>query len=246
MHTNDQQKTARDENVPLIPSASAAANASTLSTPASQAKRQLIAFLTNHTTELLGIMRSYVLRMGLAQGQAVPDVALDVFQEVAVEALNHIDRFRPDGQPMAWLLGIAVNVIRRKKVATAKQYQREVAFGRLALMLQEPCSEDELIDLIAPFTLPDPDHDVEANEQAGLILSLVSHDDQQVLRLAILHDFEREALARELGISPVAARVRLHRALARLRFAWNELQRRQQQQQQQQASVADALERKHR
>jgi RNA polymerase sigma factor (sigma-70 family) len=177
--------------------------------------------------------------MGLAQGQAVPDVALDVFQEVAVEALDHMDRFRLDGQPMAWLLGIAVNVIKRKKVAMAKQYQREVPFGRLALMLQEPCSEDELVDLIAPFTLADPDQDVEANEQASLILSLVSREDQQVLRLAILHDFEREVLARELGITPVAARVRLHRALSRLRLAWNELQR-------QQSDTTEAAERKHR
>jgi len=231
MPINDQQKTAQD--VLLV------ASASETSTPASQAKRQLMAFLTNHSAEFLGTIRSYVLRMGLAQGQAVPDMALDVFQEVAVEALDHIDRFRPDGQPMAWLLGIAVNVIKRKKVAVAKQYQREVAFGRLALMLQEPCSEDELVDLIAPFTLPDPDQDVEANEQASLILSLVSREDQQVLRLAILHDFEREALARELGITPVAARVRLHRALNRLRFAWNEWQR------QQQSDVAETIERKH-
>jgi RNA polymerase sigma-70 factor (ECF subfamily) len=198
-----------------------------------------MAFLTNRSAEFLGTIRSYVLRMGLAQGQAVPDVALDVFQEVAVEALDHIDRFRLDGQPMAWLLGIAVNVIKRKKVAMAKQYQREVAFGHLALMLQEPCSEDELVDLIAPFTLPDPDQDVEANEQAGLILSLVSREDQQVLRLAVLRDFEREALARELGITPVAARVRLHRALNRLRFAWHEWQR------QQQSDIAEAIERKH-
>ncbi len=237
MHTNDREKTAQD--VPLVAYASVA---STVSATASQAQRQLMMFFTNHTSELLGTIRSYVLRMGLAQGQAVPDVALDVFQEVAVEALDHIDRFRLDGQPMAWLLGISVNVIKRKKVAVAKQYHREVAFGRLALMLQEPCSEDELLDLIAPFTLPDPDHDVEANEQASLILSLVSREDQQVLRLAILHDFEREALARELGITPVAARVRLHRALRRLRFAWNELQR--QQQQQQQSDIA--MERKQR
>lgn len=233
MYTNDQQKTAQD--VPLVSYASVA------STPASQAKRQLMTFLTDHSTELLGTIRSYVLRMGLAQGQAVPDVSLDVFQEVVVETLDHIDRFRLDGQPMAWLLGIAVNVIRRKKVAMAKQYQREVAFGRLALMLQEPASEDELLDLIAPFTLPDPDHDVEANEQASLILSLVSQEDQQVLRLAILHDFEREVLARELGITPVAARVRLHRALNRLRFAWNELQRKQQS-----SDSVEVIERNHR
>ena len=33
-------------------------------------------FLTDHSAELLGTIRSYVLRQGLAQGQAVPDIAL--------------------------------------------------------------------------------------------------------------------------------------------------------------------------
>jgi RNA polymerase sigma-70 factor (ECF subfamily) len=143
---------------------------------------------------------------------------------------------------MAWLLGIAVNVIKRKKVATAKQYQREVTFGRLATMLPEPHNEDELFDLIAPFTLDDPDQDVEANEQASLILSLVSPEDQRILRLAVLHDFEREALARELGITPVAARVRLHRALNRLRTAWNKLYT--EQQIRQRVNSSEAVERK--
>jgi hypothetical protein len=51
-----------------------------VSTTASQAKRQLMTFFTNHTTELLGAIRSYVLRMGLAQGQ-VPDVALMCYRD---------------------------------------------------------------------------------------------------------------------------------------------------------------------
>jgi len=166
----------------------------TASTAVSQARRLLLAFLTEHTATLLGSFRSYVQRMGLAQGQAIPAVALDVLQEAAVEALAHVDRFDPERQPMAWLLGIGMNVIRRK---------------------------------------------VEANEQASLILALVSPADQHILRLAILLDCERETLARELGITPVAARVRLHRALNRLRVAWQEAQR-----QQQQAEHAEAGERK--
>lgn len=51
------------------------------------------------------------------------------------------------------------------------------------------------------------------------LLSLVSEDDKLVLRLAFLEDFEREALARRLGVSTGAAGMRLHRALARLRSA---------------------------
>ena len=40
--------------------------------------------------------------------------------------------------------------------------------------------------------------------------------------LAFVQGFEREALAQKLGISPGATRVRLHRALKRLRLAWSE------------------------
>lgn len=197
------------------------------STTVSQARRLLMAFLTEHTATLLGSLRSYVQRMSLARGQAVPVVALEVLQEVAVEALEHADRFDPERQPMAWLLGIGMNVIRRKKTEAARRAQREVTFGHLALFLPQAQSEEDLLDLIAPFMLAEPAQEVEANEQASLILGLVSPEDQRVLRLAILADFEREALARELGITPVAARVRLHRALNRLRSAWREMQLRQ-------------------
>ncbi len=200
----------------------------TASTAVSQARRLLMAFLTEHTATLLGSLRSYVQRMGLARGQATPVVALEVLQEVAVEALAHAERFDPTRQPMAWLLGIGINVIKRKKAEAARRARREVTFGHLALLLPEAQNENDVLDLIAPFMLAEPEHDVEANEQASLILALVSSEDQRVLRLAILAGFEREALARELGITPVAARVRLHRALNRLRSAWQELQIRQQ------------------
>jgi RNA polymerase sigma factor (sigma-70 family) len=49
-------------------------------------------------------------------------------------------------------------------------------------------------------------------------------DDRNVLELAFLRDLDGEALAKELGIRPGAARVRLHRALLRLR---DKMQRRQ-------------------
>ncbi len=199
----------------------------TNSNAGSQAKRQLLAFLTDNTAQLLGSIRSYAQRMGLAQGHALTEVAQEILQEVAVEAIASGERFRATGQPMAWLLGIAINVIKRRKVAAAKLYSREVTFGRLAMLLPDVQNEDELFDLIVPFALSDPDSDVEANEQAHLILSLVSQEDQRVLRLAVLYGFEREAIAHELGITPGTARVRLHRALQRLRTAWYELQERQ-------------------
>ncbi len=187
---------------------------------AASTKQHIAEFITDNIPSLLGILRSYVQRMGLARGEEVTAAAVDVLQEVVVEALDHADRFDPTAQPMAWLLGIGANVIKRKKVELAKRSWRERFIGDLSLEQQEPLSEDELFDQITVYTSAGPEEDIEANEQAMLLLSLVSPEDQQLLFLAFLYGFEREALAKKLGITPVAARVRLHRALNRLRLAW--------------------------
>ena len=86
------------------------------------------------------------MRMGLASGEEVPAVALEVLQEVVLEALDHADRFNPTGQPMAWLLGIAINVIKRKKYERIKRSQRELSMSDLSLTQEEHLSESELFD----------------------------------------------------------------------------------------------------
>ena len=196
----------------------------TFRTPAVTAsdKMRLVEFITDNVASLIGILRSYVQRMGLARGEEVPAVAVEVLQEVVIEALDHAERFNPTGQPMAWLLGIATNVIKRRKVQIAKLSQRELFIGELSMTQQELLSEDELFDQITSCTSTGPEQDIEANEQAMMILSLVSAEDRRLLSLAFLYGFEREALAEKLGITLVAARVRLHRALNRLRLAWRE------------------------
>jgi len=191
-------------------------------TDAASSKQRIVDFLTDNVAALLGILRSYVKRMGLARGEEVAAAAVDVLQEVVVEALDHADRFNPTGQPMAWLLGIATNIIKRKKAEIARRSRRELFIGELSTAQQEPLSEDELFDQITSCASTGPDQDIEANEQAVMMLSLVSPEDRQLLLLAFLYGFEREAMAEKLGITPVAARVRLHRALNRLRLAWRE------------------------
>ncbi len=183
-------------------------------------KQLLMVFLTENMAPFLGTLRSYVQRMGLARGEEVKTVALEVLQEVVVEALDHAERFNASGQPMAWLLGIATNVIKRKKTERAKRAWREMSIAHLSSPEEEPLSEGELFDLVATNTLAGPEQAIEANEQALMMLSLVSAEDQHILRLAFLYDFDREVLAEQLGITAVAARVRLHRALSRLRVAW--------------------------
>src|SRR5438874_6668485 len=183
---------------------------------------KIIECITDNVAPLLGILRSYVKRMGLASGEEVPAAAVEVLQEVVLEALDHADRFNPAGQPIAWLLGIAINVIKRKNAELAKRSQRELSMSDLSLKQEEHLSESELFDQLMANSSAGPEQEIAANEQAELLISLVSPEDQHILMLAFLQGFEREALAQKLGISPGATRVRLHRALKRLRLAWSD------------------------
>ncbi len=193
-----------------------------LKTPTESDNKKIIEFITGNVAPLLGIIRSYVQRMRLASGEEVPAVAQEVLQEVVLETLDHADRFNPTGQAMAWILGIAINVIKRKRDELIKRSQRELSISDLSLIHEEQLSESDLFDRLATKSYAGPDQEIASNEQAELLLSLVSPEDQQILMLAFVQGFEREALAQKLGISPGATRVRLHRALKRLRLAWSE------------------------
>jgi DNA-directed RNA polymerase specialized sigma24 family protein len=79
-----------------------------------------------------------------------------------------------------------------------------------------------MFDRLAALAKAGPEQDLNANEEARALLALVSReDDRQVLRLAVLHDLDGTALGKALGISSGAARVRLHRAINRLRDAYH-------------------------
>lgn len=183
-------------------------------------KQQLLDYIQEHAVALLGTVRLYVLRAGLASGDRVPAAALEVVQDTIVEALAHVDRYRPDSQPMAWLLGIAVNMIRRHQRTAGRRARREISFAHLATRASEPLAEADLLDHLLPSSVTGPEQTVEADEEARALLALVSVADQQILRLAVLAGFDSAALAERLKTSPGASRVRLHRALSRLRAAW--------------------------
>jgi RNA polymerase sigma-70 factor (ECF subfamily) len=177
-------------------------------------------FIAEKNEALLGTLRLYVVRAGLAGGRDAAPAATELLNQVVVQALAHAERFRPSGQPMAWLLGIAANLIRRRQAERATRNRREPLVRDLYAGVQDAWSEDELFDRVASLDVGEPIADWEANEAASAILAHVSEDDGRVLRLAILYDLNGRALAQELGITPGAARVRLHRALNRLRAAW--------------------------
>jgi RNA polymerase sigma factor (sigma-70 family) len=189
--------------------------------PPGEQQIDLRQFLQENTPLLLGIIRSYVVRMGFARGEAVQLVALEVLQEAVLEALAHSDRLTSTAQPRAWFLAIAANILKRKRAALARISQREVLISDLANQKKAQMDEGAFFDLFAAHTQPGPEVEVEADEQVAMMLSLVSTGDQEVLRLALVNDLDGNMLATKLNITPGTARVRLHRALNRLRIAWS-------------------------
>ena len=168
---------------------------------------------------LLGILRSYVRNAGLATGQATQEVAYEVLSDVMVEALPRLDRFDPARSPRAWLLGFAVNIIKRHRDRAGRS-AREVSTREAVGPTERELNDDELWDRLVSLHDTDLSVDVAANESAVAMLMLVGEEDRRILHLAVLHSMDGAALGQALGIKPATARVRLHRALDRLREAW--------------------------
>jgi RNA polymerase sigma factor (sigma-70 family) len=184
-------------------------------------KEYMQCFLQEHTISLKKILCTYVLRMGLARGEDVRLVADEAFQEAVLVALAHGRRFMLMGQPRSWFLAVATNMLKRKRASFARRYRFEVLVSDL-FANTSALSEAEVLEQIAVSNVPGPEQSFESREQVRELLAMVSQEDSMVLTLALLHDLDTQSLARELGISDGAARVRLHRALKRLRKAWNE------------------------
>ncbi len=172
---------------------------------------------------LVSTLRMYVARAHLATGDTVSGEALELLNRVVVEALDHEDRFDPSRQPRPWFLSIAANIIKHEQVERAKRARREPSIISIYSKTDatgETLSEDDMFDRITVLANTGPEQDLDANEEAKMLLALVSEDDQHMLRLAILHDLDGVAIGNALSISPGAARVRLSRALNRLRDAY--------------------------
>ncbi|HET8844610.1 MAG TPA: sigma-70 family RNA polymerase sigma factor [Ktedonobacteraceae bacterium] len=191
-----------------------------LTSEAARARQQLLECVQENTVPLLGSIHAYVMRMGLASGQTAREIADEVLQETVVEALAHAENYRSGVHPMAWLRGVALNVIRRKRANLMTRAHRELPMTHLVARYPDLDGEQALLEQLGPVTEHGPEQELESNEQAAELLALVSSEDQHVLTLALLEGFESSALAQRLGTAPNAARMRLHRALTRLRTAW--------------------------
>lgn len=186
----------------------------------SPAQDELSRCLAEDTQPLLDSIRVYVFRCGLARGDEARVRAAEILQEVAVEAMAHADRFTVGRRPLPWLLGIALNIIRRRKVEDVRRAQRELPASTLAIERDGYPEGGSPLEQAGDALAANQLERVEDDAEAEALLALVPEADREVLRLALVDGWDRAGLAQQLGTSEVAARVRLHRAIGRLRAAW--------------------------
>lgn len=124
------------------------------------------------------------------------DDAADATQEVFVRAWSKIGQFRGDAEFGTWLFRLALNVIMRR---AHRQRRRKT---------------------LLPATV-DPARSSSHDAKLDVARALVSLDARMRV-VAVLHDMEgysHEEIAKLIGITPSASRMRLHRARTILRRA---------------------------
>lgn len=133
-----------------------------------------------------------------------PHLASDVAQDALIRAWRALPKFRGDSRLSTWLYRITVN--------TAWTHKKRAKRHAVA-------SIDDLHDLAAP---EDSTHPVFAGEMMELrgrlrrALDRLPPPQRQVVVLKDIYGWSHAEISRAMGISETAAKVRLHRARARL------------------------------
>jgi RNA polymerase sigma-70 factor (ECF subfamily) len=152
--------------------------------------------------------RRYVRRVAgfAAQRCASADDVADVVAQTFLRLIGAAERYDPArGEPAAFLLGIAANAIRElHRHRSRQQAVAEKLIGRDLLEGDETERVEAAIDA------------TRLTRDLGPALDAVTPVEQEMLRLVAAGRTPTQAAA-ELGITPVAARVRLSRARRRVR-----------------------------
>jgi RNA polymerase sigma factor (sigma-70 family) len=135
-----------------------------------------------------------------------PHRAADLTADVFLAAIESADGYRPSrGKPVAWLYGVARNVLAADRRRHGRELDAAQRFNGRRLL-----DEDDIVRL---------EERIDAEVQAGelyLAMDRLSEGERAVLELVSMDGLTVQDAARALGIRPVTARVRLHRARQRL------------------------------
>lgn len=178
-------------------------------------RRILKKALQDEAEVLRGIIRSYVLKMGVASVATVEQVADEILSDTAAKAIEKADAFDTERRPIPWLLGIAMNCIRQRRTTQQRRNQREINVRDLYRTTEADHTDDDLFDQFAtwvrqPSTL-------EMKQALKALLAPLSDDDRELLQLAIVEELDSQTIADQLNLTATNVRVRVHRLLKHLR-----------------------------
>lgn len=132
------------------------------------------------------------------------EVAADLSAECFAAALLACGRFRPDGGPaIAWLFGIARNVLGRSAQRRRVESRARRRLGMPPLVLED--------DTLAALER------IHAGQLLDDALSHLSPEQRAAVRARIVDEREYEDIARELAVSEAVVRKRVSRGLEVLR-----------------------------
>jgi RNA polymerase sigma factor (sigma-70 family) len=159
--------------------------------------------------EFFTLQYPVVLR-SLVRTALCPEIAADLAAETFAVVVRDLHRFEPSrGSAGAWVGGIARNQLRswlRRGMVDARARQR--------LRIITPVHTDTDEAWVDDYVDEEP-----ARVAVRGALQSLSEADQRVIHLRVVDRLPYDEVARELGCSAGAARVRSSRALARLRAA---------------------------
>lgn len=150
----------------------------------------------------------HVLRYFARRVHDPHDVA-DLVADTFVAALDSATGFDPRrGRPLAWLLGIAHNTLRRFYRQRKTDHQAAARFaGRRLLDAEDIVRIEEQIDA---------EH---RTRQARNVLCALSPSERELVELVDVTGLSPKEAAKVMGLVPGTVRVRLFRARAKLRTA---------------------------
>ena len=146
------------------------------------------------------------VRRFVARRVADPQLAADLTAEIFLAAIRSADAYSPDrGEPSSWLVGIARHVV-------AGEFRRQArdrdAVRRLAG--RRPLDADSLARIEERIDAEREMRDVYA------ALAQLPERDRALLEMVAVDELTITEAAAVLGLDPGTARVRLHRARARI------------------------------
>jgi RNA polymerase sigma-70 factor (ECF subfamily) len=155
------------------------------------------AFYSEHVKDL---QRFVARRVG--DRERVADLTADIF----LAAIDSAHRYRGGGTPRAWLYGIARVVVAEDRRRGGRERTREERLRGSALLDEEEAARIERrIDAAA------------RSRRLYEAMDRLGEDERAVLELVAIDELTVAEAAAAVGVRPVTARVRLHRARRRLR-----------------------------